>query len=511
MASEQRDGRSRRREEEGERRSRDGSVTDLEDGQPEHVRRDLLRVRGRQARLDLIMRMVRERERELQGIEEQRTVSEFPHRNRIQALLRGRFLRNGTPPENDRPPSVAARELGQLRQRHPVSGLREAFRFRLENIVRGQANSQAENSTSHEVNTVRNDPVEESNAVAPTSVVPSDDIHGSQLRNENSDNHHIETNVTSELEDNRANDDIDWQESVTQEENWQEGMENERVNWQQSTDAGFSDWRDETGEESDVNWQENIDQDWSGEVPDDEEGDDNHLPGVPEWHENDSHETLENWDEGPSDPPRAQHSIPSRRVNRFIPPDDDNVYSMELRELLSRRSVSNLLSSGFRESLDQLIQSYVQRQVHAPLDWDLQGSLPTPASPEEDLNQQSDGLNQAQQDSAARPPLMPSPPAPPRQPLWHSELHHSNWTRQSMNRSEIEWDVINDLRADMARLQQGMSHMQRMLEACMDMQLELQRSVRQEVSAALHRSPDRQDLAIPKHKVTLVLPYLVRS
>jgi len=44
----------------------------------------------------------------------------------FQALLRGRFLRNGnaTPTENERPPSVAARELGQLRQRHPVSGLR---------------------------------------------------------------------------------------------------------------------------------------------------------------------------------------------------------------------------------------------------------------------------------------------------------------------------------------------------------------------------------------------------
>lgn len=63
-----------------------------EEGRREHTRRDLRRLRGRQALVDLLMRIERERQRELQGLLEHRAVSDFAHRNRIQVCFFGHHL-----------------------------------------------------------------------------------------------------------------------------------------------------------------------------------------------------------------------------------------------------------------------------------------------------------------------------------------------------------------------------------------------------------------------------------
>ncbi|GAB4836343.1 hypothetical protein Ancab_001258 [Ancistrocladus abbreviatus] len=465
-------------------RAHDGVLVDGEENQPEHIRRDLLRLRGRQALIDLLMRIERERQGELQSLLEHRAVSDFAHRNRIQSLLRGRFLRNERPDEEERPPSMAAGELLQLRQRHTVSGLREGFRSRLENIVRSQAN---------------NSPVLSANNNTDDSRIHLARTHtylGIQLENSEQSQPDTHDNHTHQLSDDVGNaesstngDDISRQDTADQGVDWQEQVTaDERTNWRQSTYDELNHWRDGTGEDMDRTWQRNSMNDWNQPTPANVGAEGGHVPVAhPVWHEDGTRETAENWSEGPSDAPRIRQAIPFRRLNRFHPPDDDNVYSMELRELLSRRSVSTLLRSGFRESLDQLIQSYVERRGRAPIDWDLHRNLPTPASSQQEQEGQRDEQNEG--DTVARPSVvLPSPPVPPPQPLWHQDLHHANWPRHSMHRSELEWEMINDLRSDMARLQQGMNHMQRMLEACMDMQLELQRSVRQEVSAALNRT-----------------------
>lgn len=54
-----------------------------------------------------------------------------------------------------------------------------------------------------------------------------------------------------------------------------------------------------------------------------------------DWQDDESHTSDDNWQDEFS-PPMIDMPEFAQRTNEFIPSDDDNVYSMELRELLSR-------------------------------------------------------------------------------------------------------------------------------------------------------------------------------
>ncbi|KAE8729421.1 Ring/U-Box superfamily protein [Hibiscus syriacus] len=534
----------------------DGLVVKQNEGRTELVRRGIRKLCGRQVLLDMLKNAERERQTELQGLLEHRAVSNFAHRNRIQSLLRGRFLRNGRMGERNRSTSVAASEIGLLRQKQTVYGLREGFFSRLDNSGSGPASSnQSDTSSNADSSANRNEQNQLSNSMEITDGI-----------NENPEHENVQTNNQRLLEgrtdlDDDVVEDINWQKTSARVEEWRERVTASVArDWQWSFSDEFNENRDASGEILDGDWQGNLANESSLGTLANEAGEHNNIQEagstsyehssqdggrngtyglmndlqnlqrnpVAQINEQESASQVEQWQEdketveadwqearveynefmdGNEEASDMHHDggfhestwdwlegsynlepVTIGRTDTFYFPDDENVHSTELRELLSRRSVSNLLHSGFRESLDQLIQSYVERHNHASVDWELNGTSP-PASVEQDMEQQS-----GDQDAETALAL-PSARMPPMQPLWDQDSHHYDWVPHDAHQCfGIEWEIVNDLRIDMARLQQRMNNMQRMLEACMDIQLELQRSIRQEVSAALNRSAGSQGM-----------------
>lgn len=90
--------------------------------------------------------------------------------------------------------------------------------------------------------------------------------------------------------------------------------------------------------------------------------------------------------------------------------------------------MSNLLRSDFRESLNQLIQSYVERQGHASVDWELDNTSPSPAIVEQYEEQQSGDLHEAESDAVGSTPVvLPSPQFTHSQTTWDQEFYDTNW------------------------------------------------------------------------------------
>ncbi|KAH9608598.1 hypothetical protein KSS87_006578 [Heliosperma pusillum] len=544
---------------------RAGQVLNRNEGQPETSRRQIRKLCGRQALLDLLAKKEQERQLELQSLKETRPVSSFAHRNRIQSLLRLRFFQNRGSTAVRSPVSAAESELGLLRQRQTVSGLREGFLSRLDNNSQVQASDVSDGSSENGSDAFRDDESQANSAyevldgvqlpidpstqvlnvaddensrsfvdVVPTTDPPSSDpgvgpsVDSDHLTDctEGTSEESRPVRATSFNSNASSNDEIEYinHQETPRRGNGQftildEGHESTHERYSDMDEANLNNELDHQVDISEnVNDQES---DVSGEgeqvferererafsyffSDDDTVRDDgeDHSHGAPEnegggqinmqedfWHENASEETPRDW-LGMTPGSRSAFE----RVDSFYFSDDDNVRHLELRELVNRRRVSSLLHSDFRESLDQLIQSYVERRTNVPDDLEFHEMSAPPFVSRNQAQLHTDhedsGLDDTHENEHISGPTRAPPPPPPLpQAHWRQRTNQTYRVRREIRqRPGTEWEIINDLRIDMARLQQRLNNMQSMLETCMDMQLELQRSVKQEVSAALSRS-----------------------
>ncbi|KAL1819020.1 hypothetical protein ACET3Z_013889 [Daucus carota] len=550
-------------------------------------KRTIRRLCGRQTLLDLLMRAEKERRRELQDLLDHKHVSDFPYRNRIQSLLKGRFLRNTPYNQDEKHSSLAASELGILRQKQTVSGLREGFLSpKLENCISGPVGSCQSDSSSHsDISCHRNeqtrvnsfhdvvqdefchsepDSEETDTNISKTEDLEFDASEGSHLQESEALAGESRDGLVLESENREqqsSTDEFDARRTFVSESSWRStddrqhdtlGTErseqgtllepclsvsqgydptsNERdapsasgdidqleatviegMSWQ-NIPLELEDWQDSVIEDGDIDWVQLSMGNYTAWREASEDGIDtiSHASShqeeyelrndsehfhfqVPqdEWHENASNDGRDDWSDRPS-----VEEVPGVDVSHFS--DDDNGQSLELRQLHSRRRVSNLLRSDFRASLDRLIQSYVERRDHAPLGWEADGASSSPPAVIEEQEEQMTVQSEVFVSTSLPTVVLPSPQVTSSQTTW--EHNAGQQQVNSIQQSRIDWEIVNDLRLDMAMLNHRMNSMQMMLEACMDMQLELQRSVRQEVSAALNwqsRSADSEVNLVP--------------
>lgn len=203
----------------------------------------------------------------------------------------------------------------------------------MENIVRSQASGHSDSIPDNNVTDSGND-WNQTHTSQNIQVEANEQLQSTSQEN---DIHRL-SDQTDNLQSNAAANNMNWQETAGQAGGWQGQItDDEERNWQQSDYSRFNEWRNGDAEPIDRNWQENSVNDWPQETTGNVQSEQSRPQEAPRiWHENVSREAVENWTQGPSDPPRTRRAVPMRRFNRFHPPDDDNVYSMELRELLSR-------------------------------------------------------------------------------------------------------------------------------------------------------------------------------
>ncbi|KAI3904914.1 hypothetical protein MKW98_007617 [Papaver atlanticum] len=187
---------------------------------------------------------------------------------------------------------------------------------------------------------------------------------------------------------------------------------------------------------------------------------------------------------------------------------ESNTDNDEICELFERRSVSTFLTSDLRTRMDQMVSSFVRRQIN---------QTTSEANEHEYEEEEETLLNNEYNETSDYPDQMVSTslqlPLPSRvrsrseyqdndvsdgdqyvstsfqEPQSsHSYEEDSPQSSPFTGHRSLEMELIYDLRGHMAQLSQEMSELRKSIKSCMGMQEQLQHSIKKEVSASVDHS-----------------------
>ncbi|GAB2241316.1 hypothetical protein Droror1_Dr00018091 [Drosera rotundifolia] len=367
------------------------------------------RLRGRQAIIELFMRVERERHKEIEGLAARQAVSKFSQRGRIQATLRLRFLRQDRLAEDQQ--CLLHRASGLVRLQHKSSLINQRERlteaFEPDNAAKkslptdiSKCNLAEKASTSKEQ--IKEFIHHEQNSSEEINFV--DETHPE--KDDHEEIHQEETNHEETNHEEMKHEVVDHKEVSNEKTNHENADSREQTKKQpcNSTSADDSllcaseDRQVEHIPPSGVMWQDtscetcntvcqgsssyvetSYNDDWEEELIYDERQD---------YDEQYSEANLD-WI---SDISRPRSYWEGLRQAWYKEISESPSAKEDIRQLIERSCVSDALSSAFRERMDQLLMSCRRRQMHASENEDEDPSM----SRTESLGIQEEEQNESQ-------------------------------------------------------------------------------------------------------------------
>ncbi|CAN7093619.1 uncharacterized protein LOC103840284 [Brassica rapa] len=407
------------------------------------------RLRGRQAFTDLLMRMERDRHRELDSLHQRNAVSKFTQRGRLQSMLRLRNLKRCLAIHDQYRSNEKTTRLNRIEPGSAVLRLREKFRA---NAVNADTSKETEVATERTGLKKGGINQEASFATAGTTLCKEEETVNGTVEADVDCLELQETRGAKTWNDNKFEDkeEITSQIEIKMENCVQEAPETQGVGHESNEmdqclekqeTSYMNGWEDQEEYEEEQYYYREANNDWLSEIS----------------------RPRSYWEE--------------LRKSRYLEVMNTRSEKEDIRRLLERRTVTDFLESGLREEIDRLMMSRVQTHSNKSCQkWEQEEEQNNEADEKEEPLTEGEEQDDRDDDSSrASSHIFASSPAG----SWSSqdtEVTSSTPVLSVHNSPSPEMELISDMRAQIQQLHQEMSLLRDSVKTCLDANASLQQS-----------------------------------